>query len=322
MEKEKLDDKMKAVRMHSRSGPENLFYEETNIPQLLDGEVLIEVHAASITPTELTWNSSYTTKDGQDRIPSIPSYEISGVVDKVSEKVHHLKQGDEVYGLLDFWRNGGAAQYVAIDAENIALKPVTVDHISAASLPLSGLTAWQALFDHGNLQRGQSVIIHGASGGVGSLAVQLAHWRGAHVIGTCSRSKHQLVSQLGADEIIDYKTQKFEEVAKKVDVVLDTVGGETLSRSYQTVKRGGVLVTVADDADGALAMERGIKAVSFLVRPDRNQLREIAMLVDSGKLRPVIQETFPLMNARQAFQSGINNHNTGKIVLEVKQGKQ
>lgn len=308
---------MKAVRMHSRGGPENLKYEDADIPRISSGEVLIKVHAASITPTELTWNSSFTDRNGKDRLPSIPSFEISGQVHSVGERVNHLKEGDEVYGLLDFWRNGGAAEYLAIDASEISLKPTTVDHLSSASLPLSGLTAWQALFDHGKLSSGEKVLILGAAGGVGSLAVQLAHWKGAHVIGTCSKGKGALVRQLGADEVIDYNSQNFEEIVNDLDLVLDTVGGETLDRSYKTVRKGGMLVTVADDISEDLLKEFGINGVSFLVRPDRNELKEIAMLADKGIIKPVIQETFPLKDAREAFISGTVNHNTGKIVLRV-----
>ncbi len=303
--------------MHSRGGPENLVYEEADIPKISRGEVLIRVHAASITPTELSWNSSFTDRNKKERFPVIPSFEVSGTVSGISSEVKHLKVGDEVYGLLDFWRNGAAAEYVATDAAEITLKPSALDHISAASLPLSGLTAWQALFDHGHLKPGQAVLIHGAAGGVGSLAVQIAHWKGAEVIGTCSRGKEAIVRQLGANQIIDYGNARFEDVANGVDLVVDTVGGEVLNRSYQTVRRGGTVVTVADDIDEELACKYGAKGISFLVEPNKRELREIALLADSGKIRPVIQETFPLRDAKQAFISGIANHNTGKIVLSV-----
>ena len=303
--------------MHSRGGPENLVYEEADIPKISRGEVLIRVHAASITPTELTWNSSFTDRNKKERFPVIPSFEVSGTVSGLSSEVNHLKVGDEVYGLLDFWRNGAAAEYVATDAAEITLKPSALDHISAASLPLSGLTAWQALFDHGHLIPGQVVLIHGAAGGVGSLAVQIAHWKGAEVIGTCSRGKEAIVRQLGANQVIDYGNARFEDVANGVDLVVDTVGGEVLNRSYQTVRRGGTVVTVADDINEELARKYGAKGISFLVEPNRRELREIALLADSGKIRPVIQETFQLRDARQAFISGIANHNTGKIVLRV-----
>ncbi len=310
-------EKMKAVRTHARGGPENLVYEETEIPSITEGEVMIKVCAASITPTELSWNSSYTDRNGNSRLPSIPSYEISGFVETVGDSVKHLKEGDEVYGLLDFWKNGGAAEYATANAADIALKPATLDHVSAASLPLSGLTAWQALFDHGKLSPGKRVLIHGATGGVGSLAVQLASWKGAYVIGTCSKSKGSLVRQLGADEVLDYNSQNFEDLVGDVDLVMDTVGGETLDRSYQIVEKDGTVVTVADDIKEEQLQKYGINGVSFLVQPDRDELKEIAVLADSGIIKPVIQETFPLKNAKEAFLSGITSHNAGKIVLKV-----
>ena len=311
--------KMKAVRMYSRGGPENLVFEEVDIPSISVGEALIKVYAASITPTELTWNSSYSDIHGKERFPVIPSFEISGKVQSVSDDVKNLKIGDEVYGLLNFWRDGGAAEYVAIEAANIALKPFTIDHVSAASLPLSGLTAWQALFDYGNLSEGQSCLIHGAAGGVGSLAVQLAHWRKANVIATCSRGKEAIVRQFGADKVLDYNSVKFEDVVREVDLVLDTVGGETLNRSYRTVKKGGMVVSVADDTNEDLERKYGVKGTSMLVKPDGNELREIARLVDSGIVKPVVQGTYPLSRAKDAFISGIAGHNTGKIVLIVSQ---
>lgn len=317
MKDRKDSNEMKAVRIHTRGGPENLVYEKSEIPSISDSEVLIKVMAASITPTEFTWNSSFTNREGENRLPSIPSYEVSGIVDRVGNGVKHLKVGDEVYGLLDFWRNGAAAEYVSVDAAGIALKPASIDHVSTASLPLSGLTAWQALFEHGNLSSGRKVLIHGAAGGVGSLAIQLARWKGAYVIGTCSKNKEPLVHQLGADEVLNYNSQNFEELVKNADLVLDTIGGETLKRSYQTVKKGGVIVTVADDIQEDLLQKYAINGISFLVQPDRNELREIAMLVDSGKIKPVIQGIFALENAKDAYLSGIAGHNTGKIVLKV-----
>ena len=317
MKQSEVPKYMKAIRMHSRGSPGDLVFEDAPTPHPNSGEVLIRVFGASITPTELTWNSSYTNRHGEERLPVIPSFEVSGKIAMISKGVNHLKIGDEVYGLLDFWKNGGAAEYVAIEAKDIALKPVTISHTAAAALPLSGLTAWQALFDHGVLQPGQKVLIHGAAGGVGSLAVQMAHWKGAHVTATCSKGKDALVRQLGADEVIDYASQKFEDIVHEIDLAIDTVGGDTLRRSYQTLKRGGKIVTVADGIDEETAREYGVTGIAFLVQPNGSELREMALLVDSGKIRPVVQEVFPLKSAREAFIKGMENHNTGKIVLNV-----
>lgn len=309
--------KMKAIRLRERGGPENFAYEDIEIPQVSGSELLIKVCAAAITPTELTWNSSYTTRKGTDRLPVTPSFEVSGIVERKGKEVMHLREGDAVYGLLDFWRDGAAAQYVVADADKIALKPENLDHVAASSLTLSGLTAWQSLFEQADLSSDERVLIHGASGGVGSLAVQLAHWKGAHVIGTCSKSKTALVQSLGANEVIDYASRKFEEVVEDVDLIVDTVGGETLSRSWQVLKEGGTLVTVADDIDPEMAESRNATGISFLVEPNRNQLREIASLADSGLLKPVVSEVYDLKNAREAYMAGLSGHNTGKIVLKV-----
>lgn len=317
MTRESLSKEMKAVRMHRRGGPENLVFENTNIPVISSGDVLIKVHAASITPTELTWNSSYTDKKGNPRLPVIPSFEVSGTVVSVNENVKNIKTGDEVYGLLDFWNNGCAAEYTVTQASNIALKPVTIDHVSSSSLPLSGLTAWQALFDFGKLDKGKTVLIHGGGGGVGSLAVQLARWKGAHVFATCSKDKEVIVKQLGADQVIDYGKEKFEDKMENLDLIIDTVGGDTLKRSYQILKKGGILVSIAADIHEELAHTYGINAISMLVKPDTEKLKEIALLVDAGEIKPVVQQVFPLRSAKEAYELGLRSHNLGKIVLKV-----
>lgn len=308
---------MNAIRMHTRGGPENLVYEICEIPAISYGEVLIRVYAASITPTELTWNSTFTDSAGELRLPIIPSFEISGIIASVHDGVRNLKVGDEVYCLLDFWHNGGASEYVVTSADNVALKPLSIDFTSAASLALSGLTAWQALFDYGKLSPGQTVLIHGAGGGVGSLAVQLAVWKGSKVIGTCSREKIPLVSKLGAGQVLDYNAVKFEDIVRDVDLVLDTVGGTTLKRSYQVLKIGGTIVTIVDDIEGEVAQSFGVNGISMMVKPDARELKEISLLVDSGKLKPVISAVYPLRSAIDAFKYGQSSHNSGKIVLKV-----
>lgn len=312
------EGKMKAIRMHRRGGPHDFIYEDVGIPEISGNQVLVRVYAAAITPTELSWNSSYVTRDGKERFPVTPSFEVSGVVEKTGTEVKHLRQGDEVYGLLDFWANGAAAEYVVCEADGMALKPETVNHVEAASLTLSGLTAWQALFEHGKLSSGDRVLIHGAGGGVGSLAIQLAHWKGAHIIGTCSSGKAMLVRNLGADEVIDYGSQDFEDILSGINLVLDTVGGETLNRSWKTLSKGGTIVTVADDIDPEIERRYGAHGISFLVQPNRKQLAEISRLVDSDILKPMVQEVFPLKDAENAYTSGLSNHNTGKIVLKVR----
>jgi NADPH:quinone reductase-like Zn-dependent oxidoreductase len=222
-----------------------------------------------------------------------------------------------VYARIDFWRDGALAEYVLVHAEDLAPKPVSLSYIAAAAVPLSALTAWQAFFDHAQLTRGQRVLIHAAAGGVGTYAVQLAHWCGAHVIGTARPVNAGFLRELGADEVIDYSSVRFEDVVRGVDVVLDNVGGDTLERSWGVVKKGGVLVTVAGSVPAGKAEQYGIRAVEFIVEPSRTQLGEIARLIDAGKLRPIIAAAFPLSQARQAFEQGLGGHTRGKIVLQV-----
>lgn len=308
---------MKAIRTHIRAGPEALVYEDAPVPKIAAGDALIKVHAAAITPTEFTWNSTFTTTDGKDRLPIVPSFEVSGTVQEVAPDVSDVSVGDVVYGLLNFWRDGAAAEYVAARAADIAPKPRSLNHMHAAAVPLSGLTAWQALFDHANLSAGDRVLIHGAGGGVGTWAVQFAHWRGAHVIGTASESKHAFLRELGADEILDYTSVRFEDKVRDLDVVLDTVGGDTLERSWRILRKGGVLITVAGDAPEENAAKYGVRGVSFLVQPNRDQLNQIRQLIDADTIRPIVEEVFPLARAREAYERGLLGHNRGKLVLQV-----
>jgi NADPH:quinone reductase-like Zn-dependent oxidoreductase len=308
---------MKAIRCRVRGGPEALVYEDAPVPRLIGGDVLASVHGVGITPTELTWNSTWTASDGKDRRPIVPGFEFSGVVDTLGDGVSGVKQGENVYGLLNFWRDGAAAEYVAVRAADLAPKPRSLDHLQAAAVPLSGLTAWQALFDHSKLSATNRVLIHGAAGGVGTWAVQLAHWRGAYTIGTASQTKHSFLRELGADEVFDYTSGRFDQKFRNIDLVLDTVGGETLERSWEVVRKGGVLVTIVGDAPAEKAAKYGIRCVSMLVQPSRDQLTQIGKLIDTGTIRPIIQEVFPLTRAPEAYSRGLLGHNRGKIVLDV-----
>jgi NADPH:quinone reductase-like Zn-dependent oxidoreductase len=308
---------MKAIRLHARGGPEQLVYEDAPEPQLKNGDALVRVCACAITPTELTWSPTYTARDGADRLPSIPGHELSGVVEAVGPSATDAKAGEQVYALTDFWRDGAAAEYVAVNAADLAPKPAGLSHVAAAAVPLSALTAWQALFDHAGLTIGQEILIHGATGGVGSFAVQLAHWRGAFVVGTTGPGNTILARALGADEVIDYTAVRFEDKIRDADVVLDTVGGDTLERSWGVLRRGGVLVTIAGTAAADKAARYGVRGIDFIVEPSRTELMQITRLIDAGKLRPIIEATFPLEKARQAFERGAGGHNHGKIVLQV-----
>jgi NADPH:quinone reductase-like Zn-dependent oxidoreductase len=308
---------MRALRAHQRGGPERLVVEDAEIPLPAAGEVLVAVHAAAITLTELSWDLSWQTRDGRDRTPVIPSHEFSGVIVELGPGVDGWAVGDEVYGLVDFDRNGAAAEFVTVPASALAAKPVSVSHAEAAALPLAGLTAWQALVDHAAVQKGERVLVHGAAGGVGVYAVQLAARLGAHVIATGRARNEDFVRSLGAAEFLDYTTHRFDDELSGLDVVIDGVGGETLDRSYRVLRPGGRLVTLAAPPDQAAADRYGVQASFFIVRPDHDELAAIAALVDQGELRPIVAATYALADGRAAFESIERDRPPGKIVLLV-----
>jgi NADPH:quinone reductase-like Zn-dependent oxidoreductase len=239
------------------------------------------------------------------------------VVERMAPDADDFRPGDEVYGLADFPRDGAAAEFVAVRAVNLTRKPQSIAHTQAASLPLSALTAWQALFEHGHLVAGQSVLIHGGAGGVGSLAVQLAHWRDLRVLATASARDVAFVRSLGADGVIDYHAERFDEKARDVDMVLDTIGGETRERSWRVLRKGGVLVTLVSPIPPGVAEQHGARGIFFIVNGNRGQLDQISTLVNEGKLKPIIAEVFPLAHAGEAFEYGAGTHSPGKIILEV-----
>ena len=308
---------MKAVRIHGRGGPEHLFLEDVAMPKVRRGDVLVRVRATGITPAELTWDETYQNADGTPRIPGIPGHDVSGVVEKMAPDVTDFRPGDEVYGLADFPRDGAAAEFAAVRAANLALKPRSIPHAQAAALPLSALTAWQALFEHAHLDPGETVLIHGGAGGVGTMAVQLARWRGAHVLATASARDAALVRSLGADDVIDYHVIGFEDLLRDLDVVLDTIGGATRERSWRVLQKGGVLVTLVSPIPPGVAEQHSVRGVFFIVSGNREQLDQITGLVDTGKLKPVLAEVVPLARAREAFEHGAAGHAPGKIALEV-----
>lgn len=309
---------MKAIRLHKRGGPEDLVYEEAPRPEIKPGDALVRVYAAGLTRTELTWDQTYQNPDGSPRIPTIPCHELSGVIEAVSPGIRDLGPGDPVYGLIDFPHDGAAAEYVAVPAGDLALKPRTIDHIHSAAVTLSGLTAWQALFTHGALQPRQRVLIHGGAGGVGTLAVQLAHWKGAYAITTSSAANLDFLRSLGADETIDYTKTRFEDVLSNIDVVLDAVGGDVIERSWGVLRPGGILISVAEPIPENAAREHGVRGLFFIVEPDRDQLEEMAKLVDAGSLKPIVAATFPLAQVREAFELAGMGHTRGKIILRVR----
>jgi NADPH:quinone reductase-like Zn-dependent oxidoreductase len=296
---------MYGVRQHPPGGPASLVYEQLEQPTPGPSEALVRVHAAAITRGELDWPA--------DRLPATPSYEFSGVVAAVGPDVDDVEVGEAVYALNDFDREGAAAEYTSIQAEFLAPKPENLGHLESAAMPLAGLSAWQGLFVHGELREGQRVLVHGAAGGVGHLAVQLARVRGAYVIGTASAANVDAVRRLGADEVIDHSSVRFEDAVEDVDLVFDAAGGEKLERSPAVLRPGGRLVSVAAEPP----RRRGMKSIYFVVEPNREQLVELARLADKGDLRPAIDEVFPLVNARRAFERSLDDQRRGKIVLRV-----
>ena len=304
-------------------GPNNLFMRTHRSHCFEPGDALVRVCATGITRTELTWDQTYQNADGSPRIPTIPGHEFSGVIESVPAGIRDLGPGDSVYGLADFPRNGSAAEYLAVRVSNLALKPRSIDHVHSAAAALSGLTAWQALFTHAGLERGQKILICGAAGGVGTFAVQLAHWKGAYVITTSSGANLDFLRGLGADQTIDYTRQPcFEDQLRDIDVVLDAVGGDTVERSWRVLRRGGYMISITQpipEPDFRQHNARGLFfGLFFIVEPNRDQLEEMAKLIDEGSLKTFVTSIFPLARAREAFELGLQGHTRGKIVLKVR----
>ena len=302
---------MNAIRLHARGGPQAFVYEQAPAPQPGAGEVLVRVHAAAVTPTELQWMPTWTTRTGEPRpFPIIPGHEFSGEVHTLGPGVSGLAVGDAIFAMNDWFGDGAQAEFCVARATDVAIKPQSVDHVLAAMTPISALTAWQGLIERARLAAGDRVLIHGAAGGVGLFAVQLAHRRGAHVIGTASAHNVEFVRGLGADEVIDHRAQRFEDVAREVDVVFDTVGGDTLARSWSVLRPPGRLITIAASAEQT--HEQRVRDAFFIVEPNRTQLTTVADMIDARELRPIAGALFPLADARRAYE---HKPLRGKVVL-------
>ncbi len=309
---------MKAIRIHGRGGPDHLVYEDVPQPHPGPGEVLVRVYATGVIVHELRWNETYETQAGSKRVLPIPGRDLSGVVVGVGPGVTALAEGAEVYAMLDYGRDGAEADYTIALPGELAPKPRRLDSVQAAAVPLSALTTWQGLFEHASLVAGQTVLIHGGAGGVGVFAVQLAHWAGAQVIATASGRNRDLSHELGADEIIDYTTTRFEERVHGVDLVFDTVGGDTFHRSWQVIKPGGVLVSIVSPRPPAELTEgHDARLIWFVVEPNREELIQIGTLIDAGQVRPIVDQVFPLDQARLAYEQAANGHPRGKVVLRL-----
>jgi NADPH:quinone reductase-like Zn-dependent oxidoreductase len=307
---------MKAVRIHSFGGPETLVIDEVPRPEPGPGEVLVKVHAAGVNPVDWKIRQGYFESFAPHQLPLTLGWDLSGTVEETGPGVNEWKVGDAVYAMADASRNGSDAEYIVIDADLLAAKPRSLDHARAAAVPLAALTAWHALFEYGNLKAGQKVLIHGAAGGVGGFAVQMAAHKGALVAGTGSARNRSLILESGASNFIDYAATPFEKAVSDVDMVLDTVGGETHARSYAVLRKGGLLLSTSTMPDPVKAEEHGVRAKYVQNRPDAKALKEIAEWIDKGYLR-VMAESLPLEQARKAHELSQGGHVRGKLVLRI-----
>ncbi|KAB0669902.1 NADP-dependent oxidoreductase [Oryzomonas sagensis] len=309
---------MKAVRIHAYGGPEALVYEDAPLPQPGKDEILVRVHAAAVNPVDWKIREGYLKGMLNSRLPLIMGWDLSGTVEAVGPEVVRFKVGDEVFSRPDIERDGAYAEFIVIRENEAAFKPQSIDHLHAAAIPLAGLTACKSLFAAAKLSAGQAILIHGAAGGVGTYAVQLAKWKGAHVIATASERNHDYLRELGADEVIAYQNVRFEDKVRDVDVVFDTIGGETQTRSWNVVKQGGVMVSIVSPPSQEEAVAHGVRAEFVFIQPDAAELSALAKLVDSGKLRVMVEAVLPLAEARRAQELSQNGHTRGKIVLKVR----
>src|SRR5437899_4599960 len=308
---------MKAIVVHEYGGPEVLKYEDTARPEPKEDQVLVRVIAAGVNPVDDASRSEKYAKFFGITLPFIPGYDIAGVMEKTGAKITMFKLGDSVYAYLSLKDGGGYAEYAVATEVEAAPKPKSMSFVEAASVPVVALTAWQALIDTAKLSAGQTVLIHGGSGGVGSFAIQIAKIRGAKVIATASTANQDLLKQLGADVAIDYTKQKFEDVAKDVDVVLDSVGKDTLARSYGVIRKGGFIISIVARLDQTELGKHGIHGAALSVDANSQELAEIDKLIDQGKIKVIVSQTFPLSEAKTAQSQVATGHTRGKIVLKV-----
>ena len=308
---------MKAIVVHEYGGPEVLKYEDAPRPEPKENEILVKVIAAGVNPVDSAARSQKYARFMNITLPAIPGYDIAGIVERTGTSVTKFKAGDPVYAYIALDKGGAYAEYAVATEKEAAAKPKSLTYVEAAAVPLVSLTAWQALVDTAKLSPGQTVLIHGGSGGVGSFAIQIAKARGAKAFATASTPNQNLLKQLGADVAIDYTKQKFEDIAKDVDVVLDSVGKDTLVRSYGIVKKGGIIVSIVGRPNQAELDKHGIRGASISVEPNSDELAEITKLIEEKKIKVVVSQTLPLAEAAKAQSQADTRHTRGKIVLKV-----
>lgn len=310
---------MKAVRIHKYGNANVLSYENAPIPSISPTDLLVKVVATSVNPVDWKIREGYLKELINYPLPLTLGWDVSGIVVAVGSEVSRFKVGDAIYSRPDIQRNGTYAEYVAIRAETAAFKPKTISHVEAATLPLAGITAWEALFNAGQLQANQRVLIHAGSGGVGSLAIQLAKSRGAYVIATTSERNSALVKSLGADEVINYQTQSFQEVVTDIDIVFDTLGGEVQEASWSVLKPGGILVSITNPPSEDRAKALGKRCAFIFIQPNAEILANLAEHVDAGSLRPIVGAEFALNDIAKAHALSQSGRAVGKIAIYVGQ---
>ena len=293
-----------------------LIEEKIPQPQPRRGELLVRVYAAGVTPTELLWYPTTHNKNGEKRSRAVPGHEFSGVLAAVGEETVGFDIGQEVYGMNDWFADGALAEYCITQPTSVAQKPPSLTHVEAASVPIGALTAWQGLFERAHLQAGERILVHGGAGAVGIFAVQLARLRGAHITATASARNLAFVSQLGAERVIDYRAGRFEDHIRDMDVVFDTVGGDTLQRSWGVLKPGGRMITIA--AESETTTDDRVKQAFFIVEANREQLTQIGDLLEAGNLHPVVDAVLPLTQASAAYTGEVRQRGgRGKLVVAI-----
>ncbi len=305
---------IQAIQVHDYGDADQLKLEQIAQPEPKEGEVLVRVHAAGVNPMDWKIRAGAAKSFMQPSFPYIPGHAFAGTIEKVGNGVTAFQVGQEVFGLSS---QGTYTQYTVAPVNVIALKPKSLSFDEAATIPVSATTAWQGLFDHGNLQQGQRVLIIGGSGGVGLFAIQFAHQKGAHVISTTSTPNVDFVRSFGAETVLDYTQTKIEDAVHDVDLVLDTVGDDALATAYSTLRRGGTLITIAGQPDEAKASKLGIHASRFSAQSTSEQLAQFARLIDEGQIKAFVGHTFPLDEAAQAQELCQKGHGRGRIVLQI-----
>jgi len=304
------------MRLSDSAQPPVLLEETVPQPHPRRGELLVRVYAAGVTPTELLWYPTTHSKTGERRSHAVPGHEFSGVIAAVGEETVGFAIGQEVYGMNDWFADGALAEYCITQPTSVVQKPPSLTHVEAAAVPIGALTAWQGLFDRARLQAGERVLVHGGAGAVGVFAIQLARSRGAQVTATASARNLTFVSQLGAAQVIDYRAVRFEDNVRDLDVVFDTVGGETLQRSWAVLKPGGRMITIA--ADSETTTDDRVKQAFFIVEPNHQQLTQIGSLLEAGDLQPVVDAVLPFTRASEAYTGEVRQRRgCGKLVVAV-----